>query len=90
MQSNIELIEEYASLFFTIDEIAMLLNADAQELRREIKAHKTDAAKAYYRGKLRTQIELRKQTLEFAKKGSPQAETAMIDYLKRQNLSENA
>ncbi|MDR0754186.1 MAG: hypothetical protein LBF04_02235 [Prevotellaceae bacterium] len=89
MQSNIKLIEEYASLFFTIDEISMILNINPQELRREIKANKTDAAKAYYRGKLKTQIELRKQTLEFAKKGSPQAETAMTDFLKKQNLSEN-
>jgi Zn/Cd-binding protein ZinT len=90
MQLNIELIEEYASLFFTIDEIAMLLDGDTQELRREIKANTTEAAKAYYRGKLKTQIELRKQTLNFARKGSPQAEAAMIDFLKKQNLSENA
>jgi hypothetical protein len=90
MPLNIELIEEYASLFFTVDEIAMLIDVDTQELRREIKSNKTDAAKAYYRGKLKTQIELRRQTLEFAKKGSPQAETAMTEYLKKQNLSENA
>ena len=90
MQLNIELIEEYASLFFAIDEIAMLLDVDTQELRREIKSNRTEAAKAYYRGKLKTQIELRKQTLNFARKGSPQAEAAMIDFLKKQNLSENA
>ncbi|MDR2065435.1 MAG: hypothetical protein LBP85_06995 [Prevotellaceae bacterium] len=90
MQSNIELAEEYASLFFTVEEIAVILNINAPELRREIKANRTDLAKAYYRGKLKTQIKLRKQTLEFARKGSPQAEAAMTDFLKKQNLSENA
>jgi hypothetical protein len=90
MPSDIELIEEYASLFFTIDEIAMLIGGDANDLRREIKANKTESAKAYHRGKLATEIELRRQTLQFAKKGSPQAETAMLDFLKKQKLSENA
>jgi IS30 family transposase len=89
MQSDIEQIEEYAALFFTVDEIAMLLNKDVQELRRELKANKSELAKAYHRGKLKTQIELRRQTLQFAQKGSPQAEVAMLDFLKKQTQSEN-
>ncbi|MDR1984087.1 MAG: hypothetical protein LBQ28_04620 [Prevotellaceae bacterium] len=89
MQSDIELIEEYASLFFTVDEIAMMLDKDIQDFRREIKANKSESAKAYWKGKLKTQIELRKQTLQFAQKGSPQAETAMLDFLKKQTQSEH-
>ena len=89
MQSEVELIEEYASLFLTVEEIAILLNVDVQELRREIKGMTTERAKAYHRGKLTTTIELRKQTLQFARKGSPQAEAAMLDFLSKQKLSEN-
>jgi len=89
MQSEADLIEEYAALFLTVDEIAVLLDIDVQELRREIKGIITDRAKAYHRGKLKTTIELRKQTLQFAQKGSPQAESAMLDFLSKQKLSEN-
>jgi hypothetical protein len=58
--------------------------------RREIKGQNTKRAKAYMKGKLRTVVELRRQTLQFARKGSPQAEAAMLDCLAKQNLSENA
>jgi IS30 family transposase len=90
MPSDLEQIEEYAALFLTIDEIAILLNTNAESLRREIKGQHTERAKAYLRGKLQTVIELRRQTLQFAKKGSPQAEAAMLEALAKQNLSENA
>jgi hypothetical protein len=71
------------------DEI-YLCHTSAEDLRREIKGQNTDRAKAYLKGKLRTVTELRRQTLQFAKKGSPQAEAAMLDFLAKQNLSENA
>ena len=90
MQCDLQQVEEYASLFLKVDEIALLLNIDYEEFRREIKSKSSDISKAYYRGKLKTMIELRKQTLEFAQKGSPQAEAAMLDFLSKQNLSENA
>jgi len=89
MLCDINKIEELAALFFTIQEIALILDINESELRREIKKPNSDIAKAYYKGKLQTQIELRKQTLKFATKGSPQAEAAMIEFLKKQTSSEN-
>lgn len=89
MPSDLEQIEEYAALFLTVDEIALLMDVKAEDLRREIKGQNTNRAKAYLKGKLRTTIELRRQTLQFAQKGSPQAEAAMLDFLAKQNLSEN-
>jgi hypothetical protein len=83
-----ELIEEYASLLLTIDEIAMLVNVDAAELRRDIRFNKTSRAKAYNRGKLKTIVEVRKQTVMFAKKGSPAAEALMYDYIIKQKQNE--
>jgi hypothetical protein len=90
MPSDLEQIEEYAALFLTVDEISLLVDAKAEDLRREINGKIGDRAKAYLRGKLRTTIELRRQTLQFAQKGSPQAEAAMLDFLAKQSLSENA
>jgi hypothetical protein len=84
----IEQIEEYASLFLTVDEISILLEIDATELRREIRHGKSDIAKAYQRGKLKTIVEIRKQTVLFAKKGSPQAEDLIRDYISKQVQNE--
>ena len=84
----IEQIEEYASLFLTVDEISILLEIDATELRREIRHGKSDIAKAYRRGKLKIIVEIRKQTVLFAKKGSPQAEDLIRDYISKQVQNE--
>ena len=81
-------IEEYAGLFLTVDEIALLMNFDASELRRDIRHGKSDRAKAYLRGKLKSIVEIRKQTVMFAKKGSPAAENLVNGYLLKQQQNE--
>jgi IS30 family transposase len=77
-------IEEYASLFCSIDEIALLIDVNEAELRREIRKKTSEAAKYYYRGKLATQVKLRRQTKLFAEKGSPQAEQTMKQLYEKQ------
>ncbi|MDA3943698.1 MAG: hypothetical protein PF694_09195 [Bacteroidetes bacterium] len=81
-------IEEYAGLFLTIDEIALLLSIDQAELRREIRHGKSERARAYLRGKLKTVVEIRKQTVMFAKKGSPAAESLVNGYIIKQQQNE--
>lgn len=84
----LEKIEEYASLFFTVDEISLMLELDATEFRRQVRYGKSDLAKAYHRGKLRTMVQIRRLTVEFAKKGSPQAEAFVKDYIEKQEENE--
>ena len=81
-------LEDYASLFLSIEEIALLLDLDSESLRREIRFKKTDLAKAYWRGKLRTVVAMRRQTLTYATKGSPTAETLMQNYQLKQSQHE--
>lgn len=81
-------IEEYASLFMTIEEIAFLCELDENTLRREVRGKLTDKAKAYYRGKYKTVVAMRRQMLDFAVAGSPQAETMMIDFSEKQDGNE--
>ncbi len=81
-------VEEYASLFMTIDEIAILLNMDPDSLRREIRFGKSPIAIAYLKGKLETIVEIRKQTVLFAKKGSPSAEQLIANYIANQKQNE--
>lgn len=88
MDNELNLIEEYASLYLTISEISILLDLNEEELRREVRGGKTDRAKAYLKGKLQTELELRKSTKQFAEKGSPQAESLMNEYAIKQRLNE--
>lgn len=84
----LELIEEYAGLFLTIDEISLLLDLDPIQFRREISAGKSAYAKAYQKGKLQSMLEMRRQTVMFAKKGSPQAEAFVQEYIANQKQNE--
>ena len=77
-------IEEYASLFCSLDEIALLIDVNEAELRREIRKKTSEPARYYFRGKLTTQVKLRRQTKLFAEKGSPQAEQTMKQLYERQ------
>ena len=75
---------------YTIDEIAILLDMDEVQFQREIREKKTPLAKAYLKGKLESMAEIRKLTVEFAKKGSPQTEGFIKEYLeKMEGMSEN-
>jgi uncharacterized protein HemY len=84
----VEKVEEYASLLLTIDEIAILLDIDAADLRREIRGGKSAMAKAYQRGKLKTIVEIRRQQVMFAQKGSPAAENLVNQYILNQKKNE--
>lgn len=85
---QINQIQEYASLFLTIDEIAILLDVDICEFKKVVLSKKHPVYKAYNKGKLLTKIELRKNVIKMAKHGSPQAELLTEDYIKKQRLKE--
>lgn len=87
-QKQLEQVTEYASLFFTIEEISLLTLIDQEELRREISFGRGELNKAYWDGKLKTQVEMRKKVKEWAEKGSPQAEDRMMEWLQNMNESE--
>ena len=82
--NDLKLIEEYASLFCSIEEIALLIDVNEADLRREIRKKISEAAQYYFRGKLTTQVKLRRQTKLFDEKGSPQAEQTMKQLYERQ------
>lgn len=81
-------VEEYAGLFFSIDEICILCDLDPVTFRREVRAGSTTLAKAYHNGKINSMLEIRKLTVEFAKKGSPQAETLVKEYIEKMENNE--
>lgn len=64
-------IEEMASVYLPISDMAALLDVDADALRMEIRDPETPASKAYRKGKAQTTLELRKQEMALAFAGSP-------------------
>lgn len=87
-QTQLEQVREYASLFFTLEEISILTMIDLEELRREVNFGHSDLNNAYWLGKMTGQVILRKQVKEWAEKGSPAAEGQLLEWLKQQNESE--
>ncbi len=88
-QTQLNLVKEYASLFFSLEEISMLAAIDIEELRREVNFGHSALNNAYWIGKLEGQVELRRQVKDWAKKGSSSAEQQLLAWSQKQQESEN-
>lgn len=84
----LKLIEEYAGLFLTCEEIAALIDIEISEFTSEIYAKKGAVYRAYLRGKTFSKMEIRKNVVKMAKYGSPQAEAQAEKFIIEQELSE--
>lgn len=85
---QLEKIREYASLMLTVEEIALQMDLDEDQLREQINTKGHIVARTYHLGKLETKIEHNRLVLNFAKKGSPQAEKLAVEYMRNQRKSE--
>lgn len=88
-QSDLDKIREYAALFLTISEIAILLKMNEDELREEISKKTSCIGLAYRRGKLETILDLRRQEIELAKLGSPIGLELTQKYMLDQKINED-
>lgn len=87
-QSQIEQIEKYAGLLFKISDIALLIDADPDELRDEISNKTTEISKLYHKSKLQVITRLRAQEIEQAELGSNTAIELVTKYIQKQQLDE--
>lgn len=69
---QIERIEDLASIYMTISDMALLLDLDEAKLRIDING-RTEVAKVYRRGKAKSKEKLLRQEMELAQTGSPEA-----------------
>ncbi len=81
-------IEEYAALFLTYEEIAILIDKNCVQFISSAKSKTSPAYKAYMKGKLKTKLEIRKKIIKMAMHGSPQAEMLVNQYISDQEVSE--
>lgn len=65
----------------TIEEMAILLDVDEEELRDEISCSDSQVRRAYLKGIISTKVRLRKNELDLAAAGSPAAVQMALDYV---------
>ena len=87
-ETQIGLIEKYTALLFKISDIALLIDADPDELRDEIANKKTEASKIYHKTKLQVISRLRAQEIEQAELGSNTAIELVTKYIQEQQIDE--
>ena len=66
-------IEQYASIFLPITDMAVILDIPAEKLREDISNKKSEVAKRYLRGKATSKVKLHNQEMMLAYVGSPLA-----------------
>ena len=72
-ESFITEVETYASLMFTKQEIAVILEVDPAELKVLLQDQDTRVFKAFQRGRLKREAEVRKGIFDLAQNGSSPA-----------------
>lgn len=81
-------IEHWATLRFSISQIATMLNVDVSELRLAIQNPHSAFARAYNSGKLKSSIKRREKLLEMAENGSIWAIETLDGYERNQREDE--
>ena len=72
-ENTLQQIEQLASIFLPITDIAAILDIPAEVLRMDIANKKTDASKRYHKGKAASRVKLLHQEMQLAYVGSPLA-----------------
>ncbi len=73
-EEQLGLVEEYASAFLSFREIAVLIGVNVYQFCEMMNDKDSPVFYRYFRGKTRAKYEIRKNIVDMAKKGSPQAE----------------
>ncbi len=79
-------IENLSSLFFSFEDIAALMQLDFKQLVAQFNNLNSDAAKAFKRGKLISEKQIREQIISMAKLGSPAAQVEAMKLLQKQTI----
>ena len=81
-------ISEFAGLFFTAEEISILMKIDLNDLKKKLRNKNSKTHKAYMLGKLNTMVKIRTNLISMAKNGSPGAEQQILSLKRDQDISE--
>ena len=88
ISEEIDKVREYAGLFLTVEEIAILLLKDVDEFKEAFRDKNGNLYKAYRYGQVSSKLNLRRPVSKMAEHGSPQAELLADKYISEQLMSE--
>ncbi len=72
-EEQLQEVEQYASIYLPITDIATILEISPEELREDINTSGSLVGRAYRTGKARSKVALRQQEMKLAQIGSPLA-----------------
>ena len=72
-EEELQQVEQYASIYLKISDMAVILGVPAEQLRSDIADHNTEVSLRYRRGKAASKVKLLHQELMLAQVGSPLA-----------------
>ena len=72
-EEELQQIEQYASIYLKISDMAVILGVPAEQLRSDIADHNTEVSLHYRRGKAASKVKLLHQEMMLAQVGSPLA-----------------
>lgn len=85
-EQDLQEIRINAELFFTPKEIAIMLEIDTVSFVEAVHEEGTDVYKAFYGGRLQSEVDLRKSIIKLAKSGSSPAQTMALDMFKQSKI----
>ncbi len=74
-------IETMGSLFFCYRDVAIFLQLDPVKFIECVSDQTSEAFIAYERGRLKSELEVRKSVVDLAKRGSSQAQEMVLKYI---------
>jgi hypothetical protein len=81
-------LENYASLMFTREEIAIILEVDPAELKVILKDGESSASRAFQRGRLKREAEVRKGIFDLAQNGSSPAQAFAMKIIENAKMDD--
>ena len=72
-ETELQQIEQFASIYLKISDMAVILGVPAEQLRSDIADHNTEVSLRYRRGKAASKVKLLHQEMMLAQVGSPLA-----------------
>ena len=72
-EEELQQIEQYASIYLKISDMAVILGVPAESLRSDIADHNSEVSLRYRRGKAASKVKLLHQEMMLAQVGSPLA-----------------
>jgi hypothetical protein len=83
---DLALIEELASYFFTPREIAIMVEINPDEAVIKAEAEGNKFYDAFQKGRLQSEMDLRKSIIKLAKSGSSPAQTMSLDLFTKSKI----